>query len=276
VREKPKAPVSDAPVSDALVSAAPQLDAPREMLRLDGVTKMFDGFRAVGGASLRVDAGSIVAVIGPNGAGKTTTFNLITGLLRPDGGEILFEGLDIGGLAPHEICRRGIGRTFQIANVFPRLSVFANVHVSVLARLGRSFSLLTRAARVGVDDTRAILEQTGLTALASRPAGTLSHGDLRILELAVALGSRPRLLVLDEPTAGMSPEDTASTIALITRLGREHALTILFCEHDMDVVFSVADSIMVMRGGRTIIQGSPDVVRRHPEVQAAYLGSADA
>ena len=246
------------------------------MLQVDGVHKAFEGFRAVNGATLRVDEGDIVAVIGPNGAGKTTLFNLITGHLRPDEGTILFEEQDIGAMAAHEVCRRGIGRTFQIANVFPKLTVLENVRVSVLAQQRKSLDLLHRASTMAVDETEKILKETGLLDQAGRIAGVLSHGDQRILEIAVALGSGPRLLVLDEPTAGMSPEETAAAMALVGRLSRERGLTILFCEHDMDVVFSVAQSIMVMRQGRTIVQGPPGVVRANREVQDAYLGANGA
>ncbi len=246
------------------------------MLQLDGLHKSFDGFKAVNGASLSVEAGSIVAVIGPNGAGKTTLFNLITGLLTPDRGSVLFEDGEISRLPPHVICRRGIGRTFQIANIFSRLTVFANVQVSVLAHHRKSLNLFTPAPALAVEETNEILKGTGLLDKARRLAGTLSHGDQRILEIAIALGSRPRLLVLDEPTAGMSPEETAATMGLIGRLARERGLTILFCEHDMDVVFSVAQSIMVMRQGRTIVQGPPGAVRQNREVQEAYLGETGA
>ncbi len=246
------------------------------MLHVESLSKSFNGFGAVNGASLTVEAGAVVAVIGPNGAGKTTLFNLITGLLRPDRGRILFDGAEIGRLAPHEICRRGIGRTFQIANVFPRLSVFANVQVSVLSHHRRSLSLFRPAARLAVEETNAVLESSGLLNKARDLAGVLSHGDQRILEIAIALGSRPKFLVLDEPTAGMSPDETAVTMMLIRRLAREQGLTILFCEHDMEVVFSVAQSIMVMRQGRTIVQGPPAAVRENREVQEAYLGVSGA
>ncbi|MDR7419702.1 MAG: ABC transporter ATP-binding protein [Armatimonadota bacterium] len=247
-----------------------------DLLRVEGLTRSFDGFRAVDGADLAVPAGSIVAVIGPNGAGKTTLFNVITGVLRPDGGHIQFDGEEIGGLPTHEICRRGIGRTFQIANIFPRLTVLENVHVSVLAQQRSSRNLVRPAAGLALEDTLEVLASTGLLTRAPQIAGALSHGDQRILEIAIALGSRPRLLVLDEPTAGMSPEETAATMALVTRLARERGLTILFCEHDMEIVFAVAQSIMVMRQGRTIVQGPPAAVREHREVQEAYLGTGDA
>lgn len=246
------------------------------MLRVEDLSKSFDGFKAVNGASLTVEAGSVVAVIGPNGAGKTTLFNLITGLLKPDRGRILLEGEEISRLAPHEVCRRGIGRTFQIANIFPRLSVFANVQVSVLAHQRKSLNLVRPAPTLAVQDTQRILESAGLRGKAQRLAGVLSHGDQRILEIAIALGSQPRLLILDEPTAGMSPEETAATMGLIRRLARERGLTILFCEHDMDVVFSAAQSIMVMRHGRTIVQGPPEAVRQNREVKEAYLGDSGA
>ncbi|MDQ7849708.1 MAG: ABC transporter ATP-binding protein [Armatimonadota bacterium] len=247
-----------------------------ELLRVQRVAKAFDGFPAVDGADLGVDAGAIVAVIGPNGAGKTTLFNLITGVLRPDRGQIIFDGTEITGLPAHEICRRGIGRTFQIVNIFPRLTVFRNVQVAVLSRHRASLNLFAAADGLAVVQTERILADTGLLSKADHLAGTLSHGDQRILEIAIALGSQPRLLVLDEPTAGMSPEETAATLVLIRRLAREHGLTILFCEHDMDVVFAAAESIMVMHGGRTIMQGPPEAVRRNPAVQEAYLGAGDA
>jgi len=247
-----------------------------EMLRVAGVSKAFDGFSAVRDADLTVARGSIVAVIGPNGAGKTTLLNLITGFLRPDRGQIVFEGEEISRLTPHEICRRRIGRTFQLANIFPRLSVFANVQVSVLSHQRRSRDLLSAAAGLGVHETTTVLESTGLAARARSMAGVLSHGDQRILEIAIALASEPRLLVLDEPTAGMSPEDTAATTALIRRLARERGLAIILCEHDMEVVFSVAESVMVLHQGRTLVQGPPDVVRQNRDVQDAYLGTTDA
>mgnify|MGYP000091364964 CR=1 FL=1 len=247
-----------------------------ELLRVEDLHRAFDGFPAVRGASLQVEAGQIVAVIGPNGAGKTTLFNLITGVLLPDRGRVLLGGRDVSRWPAHRRCRAGIGRTFQIANVFPRLSVFENVHAAALAQARRTFHLLRPASRFAAQEAHDILERTGLLDRADRLAATLSHGDQRVLEIAVALASRPRLLVLDEPTAGMSPEETEATLDLITRLNREEGLTILFCEHDMEVVFSTAHSVVVMHQGRTLVQGTPEEVRRHPEVQRAYLGDADA
>jgi len=246
------------------------------MLRVEKVTKSFDKFLAVNGADLAVEKGQLVAVIGPNGAGKTTLFNLITGIFSPDRGRIVFKGEDISELPTHEICRRGIARSFQIANVFHRLTVFKNVQVAVFSQQRKSTSLFRPAHRMAVEETNRILESVGLLEKADRLAGSLSHGDHRILEIAIALGNEPQMLILDEPTAGMSPEETSSTMGLIKRLAETHGLTILFCEHDMDVVFNTAQSIMVMHYGQTIIQGKPEDVKNNMEVQDAYLGGADA
>ena len=242
------------------------------MLRVEGVVKSFDDFKAVNGANLVVRRGEIVAVIGPNGAGKTTLFNLITGQLQRDQGKILFKGEDISALPPYEICRRGIARSFQIVNIFPRLTVFGNVQVAVLSQQKRSYDLLHPAQTLAVEKTRSLLESVGLAGKGKNIAGSLSHGDQKILEIAIALGNEPELLILDEPTAGMSPEETAATMELIQRLARTRGLTILFCEHDMEIVFSISQSIMVMHQGRTLIQEEPEAVRRNKEVQEAYLG----
>ncbi len=242
------------------------------MLEVQGVVKSFDDFLAVNEASLRVQKGEIVAVIGPNGAGKTTLFNLITGILQRDRGQVLFKGEDISGLPPFEICKRGIGRSFQIVNVFSRLTVFENVQVAVLSHQKKSNVLLRPARNLAVAETRSLLESVGLADKERNIVGSLSHGDQKILEIAIALGNEPELLILDEPTAGMSPEETFATIELIKKLARTRGLTILFCEHDMDIVFSISRSIMVMHQGQTLIQGTPEEVRNHPEVQSAYLG----
>lgn len=242
------------------------------MLRVEDLHKSFDDFKAVDGAHLTVKKGQLVAVIGPNGAGKTTLFNLITGQLQPNAGKILLNDEDIGKLPPHVICRKGIARSFQIANVFPRLSVFRNVQVSVLSQKKMSNKLFQPAAQLAVEETYRILESVGLLDKKMDVAGSLSHGDKRTLEIAIALGNEPQLLILDEPTAGMSPEETTTTMALIKRLAEEQDLTILFCEHDMEVVFGTAQSIMVMQQGRTIVQDEPQTVRQNNEVQQAYLG----
>jgi branched-chain amino acid transport system ATP-binding protein len=242
------------------------------MLQVENLHKSFEDFKAVDGAVLTVEPGDLVAVIGPNGAGKTTLFNLITGHLKPNQGRILFKGQDITRLPAHEICRKGIARSFQIANIFPRLSVFRNIQVSVLSQKKLSRTLFRPSQTLVVDETSRILESVGLSDKKLDAAGSLSHGDKRILEIAIALGNEPELLILDEPTAGMSPDETTSTMTLVSRLAQEQGLTILFCEHDMDVVFNVATSIMVMQNGRTIIQGKPEEVRQDPTVQEAYLG----
>ena len=244
------------------------------MLSVSGAIKSFDRFLAVNNADLVVEKGEIVAVIGPNGAGKSTLFKLITGHLKPDGGSILFKGEDITGLSPHRICRKGISLSFQIVNIFNRLTIFENVQVAVLANQRRTFNLFSPARNQAVEETRDILESVGLTRKSNDISGALSHGDQKVLEIAIALGNRPELLILDEPTAGMSPEETRSTIDLINRLTKEIGLTILFCEHDMELVFSISHRIMVMQQGISIIQGEPNEVRENKEVQEAYLGGS--
>ncbi len=242
------------------------------MLKVEAVDKSFGDFMAVCQANLSVDKGELVAVIGPNGAGKTTLFNLITGQLWPDRGRIIFKDEDISGLPAYEICKKGIARSFQIVNIFPRLTVFGNVQVAVLSQRRRSNTLFSPARNLAVEETKSILESVGLLDKVTNIAGSLSHGDQKILEIAIALGNEPELLILDEPTAGMSPEETAATLGLIKKLAGSRGLTILFCEHDMDVVFSIAQSIMVMHQGQTLIQGKPQEVRENREVQEAYLG----
>jgi branched-chain amino acid transport system ATP-binding protein len=242
------------------------------MLQVEAVDKSFGEFMAVCQANLIVGKGELVAVIGPNGAGKTTLFNLITGQLSPDRGRIAFKGEDIRGLHPYEICKRGIARSFQIVNIFPRLTVFGNVQVAVLSQQRKSSHLFPPADNLAREETNSILESLGLSDKATRVAGSRSHGDQKILEIAIALGNEPELLILDEPTAGMSPEETGATLELVKSLTTRRGLTILFCEHDMDVVFSISQSIMVMHQGRTLIQGKPEEVRANREVQEAYLG----
>jgi branched-chain amino acid transport system ATP-binding protein len=244
------------------------------MLRVQELQKSFGDFKAVNGAHLTVEKGQLVAVIGPNGAGKTTLFNLITGQLQSDGGSIVFNDENINKLPPYKICRKGIARSFQIANIFPRLPIFRNVQVSVLSQQKLSNKLFHPASQMAVEETSRILESVGLLDKKFDVAGSLSHGDKRTLEIAIALGNEPELLILDEPTAGMSPEETTATMSLIQTLADKQGLTILFCEHDMEVVFNVAQSIMVMQQGYTIIQGTPEEVRQNSEVQKAYLGGA--
>jgi branched-chain amino acid transport system ATP-binding protein len=246
------------------------------VLEVQSLSKSFGKFLAVHRASLEVKKGEIVAIIGPNGAGKTTLFNLITGLLKPERGKVLFKGQDITGWKPHEICREGISRSFQVVNIFQRLSIFENVRISVLSRKKKTWDLFTPSAKLAVDETNEILESVGLIDKKERKTGLISHGERKVLEIAMALGGKPELLILDEPTAGMAPEETHRCIELIKHLSLKRGLTILFCEHDMEVVFDIANRIMVMVRGSSIVQGTCDEVRSNQAVQAAYLGEANA
>ncbi|VEN73115.1 ABC transporter ATP-binding protein [Candidatus Desulfarcum epimagneticum] len=245
---------------------------PSPILEAKGVCKSFDGFAAVKNARVRVEKGRVTAVIGPNGAGKTTLFDLITGMSAPDSGEIRLKGRNIAGLAPHRVCRAGIGRSFQVPRLFPRLTVFENVQIAVLARLKKTWTLFSPARRMAREETADILEKTGLSDKAKKTGAELSHGDHKVLEMAMALGSAPELLIFDEPTAGMSSEETARAMTLIRRMSEEMGLAVLFCEHDIDLVFSMAHEIMAMAGGETIAQGTPGEIRKNSRVQSAYLG----
>jgi branched-chain amino acid transport system ATP-binding protein len=245
------------------------------VLQVKSLTKSFDGFKAVNNANLDVAKGEIVAVIGPNGAGKTTLFNLITGVLKADSGQVLFKGEDIRGLAPHEVCRKRISRSFQVVNVFNRLTIFENTQVSILSRERRTWNLFTPSAKLAIDETMELLGSVNLLDKKDRVSGALSHGDRKVLEIAMALGGNPEFLILDEPTAGMSPEETSRCIDLIRGLREKFGLTLLFCEHDMEIVFGIANRIMVMVRGATIVQGTCDEVRCNEAVQNAYLGGSD-
>jgi branched-chain amino acid transport system ATP-binding protein len=245
------------------------------VLETRALAKSFGGVQAVAGVDLALPRGEIRALIGPNGAGKTTFFNMLTGQLRADAGEVRFKGERLSGLAPHAVWRRGVSRTFQITATFATLTALENVQVALFSRAGRTYSMLGRAARLDTDAARALLDRVGLAAQAGRVAGTLAYGDLKKLELAVALANDPELLLLDEPTAGMAPAERGALMALTERIARERGLTVLFTEHDMDVVFSVADRIMVLHQGRVIADGSPDEVRADPQVQQVYLGEAE-
>ncbi|HNQ45595.1 MAG TPA: ABC transporter ATP-binding protein [Syntrophorhabdus sp.] len=245
------------------------------MLQVKSLTKSFDGFKAVNNANLDVQNGEIVAVIGPNGAGKTTLFNLISGILKPDSGQVLFKGDDITGLPPYEICRKRISRSFQVVNVFNRLSIFENTQISILSRQKKTWNLFTPSSSLAVNETNELLKNVGLYEKRDHISGALSHGDRKVLEIAMALGGNPEFLILDEPTAGMSPEETTRCIDLIKGLREKYGLTILFCEHDMEIVFGIASRIMVMVRGGTIVQGTCEEVRCNEAVQDAYLGGSD-
>lgn len=245
------------------------------MLEVRGLSKSFGGFLAVNKATLDVSKGEIVAVIGPNGAGKTTLFNLVTGILKPDEGQVIFKGEEITGLPAHKTCKKGITRSFQVVNIFSRLTVFENVRISVLSQQGKTYHWFTPSREYVNEETGEILESVGLIDKKDSVCGALSHGDQKVLEIAIALAGKPELLILDEPTAGMSPEETARCIDLIKRLSQNLGLTILFCEHDMELVFAIARRIMVMVRGSTIVQGLPDEVRCNQQVQDAYLGGGE-
>jgi branched-chain amino acid transport system ATP-binding protein len=242
------------------------------VLEVAGVRKSFGGFTAVGGVILGVAERQIVAIIGPNGAGKSTFFNLVTGHLRPDEGTVRFAGRDITGAAPHDIVRLGIGRSFQRINIFPKLTVFQNVQAAIIAHKRRGGRLWGRSEDLFRDETMALLGSIGLAGMAGDTSGELSYGAQKQIELGIALASEPRLLLLDEPTAGMSAGETREAIALIERIVAERGLSLLFTEHDMEVVFQIAQRIGVLHQGRLIAEGTPQEVRGDPEVRRIYLG----
>jgi branched-chain amino acid transport system ATP-binding protein len=241
------------------------------VLQTEGLTKRFGGLTAVDNLSLSIPSRRLHAIIGPNGAGKTTFFNLVSGLFPATSGRVLFLGQDITGLKPHEISRLGMKRTLQIKSVFNQLSVAENLLVTRQARV--RFPNPFRAAEKDVETARRVaetLEQVGMTALAHRPAGTLSYGDVAMLEIGMALISEPRLLLLDEPTCGMSPAETERAVGKIRELARQ--IDIIIIEHDMEVVFEIADDITVMAQGAILAQGSPKEIANDEKVREAYLG----
>jgi len=242
------------------------------MLSVRGLRKVFGGVRAVDDVSLDLRRGEIRALIGPNGAGKTTFFNMLTGQLRPDAGEVRLHGERISGLPPYAIWRRGVSRTFQITATFATLSVLENVQVARLSAARRSLTLFRNARRLETERARALLSRVGLAAEAPRPAGILAYGDLKKLELAVALANDPAVLLLDEPTAGMASAERGELMRLVVSIARAGGQTVLFTEHDMDVVWSAADRVLVLHQGRVIAEGTPGEVRADPTVQQVYLG----
>ena len=242
------------------------------MLEVSGISKSFGGFRAVSDVSFTVDTGQIAAVIGPNGAGKSTLFNLITGHLRPDTGTVKLDKRDITGAAPHRICRMGIGRSFQRTNIFTKLTVFENLQAAFLVHYGRGRNFWSRSDAMYRDETAALLASIGLLDQRDTVAGTLSYGNQKQLELGLALASDPAMLLLDEPTAGMSATETHDTIRLIEKIAGDRALTLLFTEHDMEVVFQISQKIAVLHQGQLIADGTPQEVRADPEVRRVYLG----
>ena len=256
----------------AALGVAPAEADERLVLHARGLKKHFGGVQAVNGVDLAVAAGELRAIIGPNGAGKTTLFNVLSGDLALDAGRIDLEGQEVSGLPPHQLCRRGMGRTFQITSIFRRLTALDNVQTALLTHHRRHFNIFAPARRLHRDEAQALLERVGLGEQAGKPSGILAHGDQRRLEMALALASAPRLLLLDEPTAGMAPRERHEIMQLVARIARDTGLTIVFTEHDMDVVFAIATRITVLHQGSVIAEGPPAEVRANPEVQRVYLG----
>ena len=245
------------------------------VLAVDGLRKSFGGVAAVAGVSFAVAAGEMLALIGPNGAGKTTCFDMVGGQLRPDSGSVRLDDNDITGIPPRAICRRGVGRTFQVTATFASFTVRENVQVALMAHHRTTARWWHPAAEIDATAALALLEQVGLAAQAGRAAGVLAYGDLKRLELAIALAAAPRLLLMDEPTAGMAPRERVALMQLVRRIANERGLAVLFTEHDMDVVFGVADRIAVLARGAVIALGDPAAIRADPVVRAIYLGTGD-
>jgi branched-chain amino acid transport system ATP-binding protein len=242
-------------------------------LTVASLSKSFGAVRAVEDVSFTVAGGEFLALIGPNGAGKSTCFNVINGQLAPDGGTIQFDGRDIAGLKPRQICRRGIARTFQIAATFGSMTVAENVQMALIAHARETYGLWRRAASYHRARALELLRQVGMADAADRPCRELAYGDVKRVELAIALAGEPRLLLMDEPTAGMAPRERNQLIALVKALVVERGIAVLFTEHSMDVVFAFADRIIVMARGRLIADGDAKTVRDHPLVREVYFGS---
>ena len=243
------------------------------LLSVQGLGKSFGGNRAVDDVSFTVAPGELLALIGPNGAGKSTTFNMVNGQLAPDSGSIQLDGQELIGRRPREVWQMGVSRTFQIAETFSSLTVAENVQMALLSDDNRLFSLWRRATHYRKNDALALLAQVGLQAQADRPCSELAYGDVKRLELAIALANKPRLLLMDEPTAGMAPAERNKLMALTRDLVSQHGLAVLFTEHSMDVVFGYADRIIVLARGRLIAEGSAQDIRNHPKVQEVYFGT---
>jgi branched-chain amino acid transport system ATP-binding protein len=245
-----------------------------ELLRLEGVVKRFGDFVAVDGVDLALPAGRLTAIIGPNGAGKTTLINLATGALLPEAGAIRFEGEPITRVPTHQRVRRGLSRSFQIMNVFRRLTVLQNVLLPVLARRGRTRVPLTALEReeAALAEAERLLAEIGLGDMRDAPAGALSHGDQRLLELGIAVAPEPRLCFLDEPSSGLTPVERTTVLDLVRRLAQERHTTFVIVEHDMDVVFTLAEWIVVMNRGQVLAEGPPAAIRENREVREVYLG----
>ncbi|WGF88202.1 ABC transporter ATP-binding protein [Marinivivus vitaminiproducens] len=245
------------------------------LLTVEGLAKSFGGVRALRQVSFSVASGDLVALIGPNGAGKTTCFNVIGGQLRPDAGKVRLGGRDVTGFGPRALFHQGVGRTFQITGTFASMTVIENVQLALISAAGRALHFWSRARRQRGEAATHLLAQVGLVDMADRPAGVLAYGDLKRLELAIALAHGPRLLLMDEPTAGMAGPERRALMDLTSRLVRAQGMGVLFVEHDLDTVFGHADRILVMHRGSLIASGLPDAIKADPEVRAVYLGEED-
>jgi branched-chain amino acid transport system ATP-binding protein len=242
------------------------------LLEVAALRKSFGGVDAVRGVGFALAAGEILALIGPNGAGKSTCFNMLNGQIRPDGGSVMLDGRELVGLAPRAIWRLGVGRTFQITQTFGSMTVRENVQMALLSHGRRVGDLWRFAGRLEVAEADRLLGLVGMADAAERPCGELAYGDLKRVELAVALANRPKLLLMDEPTAGMAPKERIALMRLTARIARDSRMGVLFTEHDMDVVFEHADRIMVLNRGGLIAEGTPAEVRSNGQVRAVYLG----
>lgn len=243
------------------------------LLQVRGLTRRFGGNLAVNSIDFDVHAGELLALIGPNGAGKSTTFNMINGQLSATAGSVRFDGHELLGLPSHRVARLGVGRSFQIAATFSSLTALQNVQMALIASRRRVFSFFSRADRYEPEQAMALLEQVGMEELADQPCADLAYGDVKRLELAMSLAGSPRLLLMDEPTAGMGTGERNALVAMIKRLVRERNMGVLFTEHSMDVVFEHADRILVLAQGRRIAEGTPAEIRNHPEVREVYFGT---
>ena len=243
------------------------------LLQIEGISKAFGGVQAVQNISFGLEAGELLALIGPNGAGKSTTFNMVGGQLVPDSGQVRLNGQPITGLAPRAIWRLGVGRTFQIAQTFASLTVVENVQMALLSADRRIFAWWSRASAHRRADALALLAQVDMQAQADRPCSELAYGDVKRVELAMALAHEPQLLLMDEPTAGMAPGERVALMQLTRRLARERRMGVLFTEHSMDVVFGQADRVAVLVRGQLLAQGTPQSIRDDARVQQAYLGT---
>jgi branched-chain amino acid transport system ATP-binding protein len=244
------------------------------MLAVEGLSKSFGGVAAIQDVSLKFAPGSLTAIIGPNGAGKTTFFNLISGAIRPDKGRVTLAGEDIVGLPPAQIARRGVARSFQIASIFPSLTVEAILTATVQAHLRQAERIMRRFPLPECRERAfAAMDMLGLADKAAVVSANLSHGDQKLLDIGLALVLEPRVLLLDEPTAGMGSEERWQMIEKVRELWKRQNITLVFIEHDMDIVFKIAEAICVLCYGRVLAEGSPDSIRGNPEVIAAYLGA---